>query len=114
MDRSNELNAARRRLLKLDLAVDRDVQPDLFARKRHPGGEGFVAFEFSASEGVTNDLFYFALCGRVDTSRGLFRRCATAARFENTRKEQQLCEIDGGRDRDRTCDPYHVKVVLFR
>jgi hypothetical protein len=20
----------------------------------------------------------------------------------------------GGRDRDRTCDPYHVKVVLFR
>jgi hypothetical protein len=21
---------------------------------------------------------------------------------------------DGGRDRDRTCDPYHVKVVLFR
>jgi hypothetical protein len=23
-------------------------------------------------------------------------------------------EGDGGRDRDRTCDPYHVKVVLFR
>jgi hypothetical protein len=22
--------------------------------------------------------------------------------------------FDGGRDRDRTCDPYHVKVVLFR
>jgi hypothetical protein len=21
---------------------------------------------------------------------------------------------DGGRDRDRTCDPYHVKVVLYR
>src|SRR5262245_42918239 len=21
---------------------------------------------------------------------------------------------NGGRDRDRTCDPYHVKVVLFR
>jgi len=21
---------------------------------------------------------------------------------------------DGGRDRDRTCDPYHVKVVLSR
>jgi hypothetical protein len=21
---------------------------------------------------------------------------------------------DGGCDRDRTCDPYHVKVVLFR
>ena len=23
-------------------------------------------------------------------------------------------EENGGRDRDRTCDPYHVKVVLFR
>ena len=25
-------------------------------------------------------------------------------------------ELDaaGGRDRDRTCDPYHVKVVLYR
>jgi hypothetical protein len=22
--------------------------------------------------------------------------------------------LNGGRDRDRTCDPYHVKVVLFR
>jgi hypothetical protein len=22
--------------------------------------------------------------------------------------------LGGGRDRDRTCDPYHVKVVLFR
>jgi hypothetical protein len=22
--------------------------------------------------------------------------------------------VPGGRDRDRTCDPYHVKVVLFR
>ena len=27
--------------------------------------------------------------------------------FENPGKS-------GGRDRDRTCDPYHVKVVLFR
>ena len=25
-----------------------------------------------------------------------------------------LQEKSGGRDRDRTCDPYHVKVVLFR
>jgi hypothetical protein len=23
-------------------------------------------------------------------------------------------ELDGGHDRDRTCDPYHVKVVLSR
>ena len=22
--------------------------------------------------------------------------------------------VGGGHDRDRTCDPYHVKVVLFR
>jgi hypothetical protein len=29
--------------------------------------------------------------------------------------EQQpnFAGIDGGRDRDRTCDPYHVKVVSF-
>jgi hypothetical protein len=90
MDRSNELNAARRRLLKLDLAVDRDVQPDLFARKRHPGGEGFVAFEFSASEGVTNDLFYFALCGRVDTSRGLFRQGEAGRNLEDRLKHSTL------------------------
>jgi hypothetical protein len=23
-------------------------------------------------------------------------------------------DFDGARDRDRTCDPYHVKVVLYR
>ena len=27
---------------------------------------------------------------------------------------QQSFEKTGGRDRDRTCDPYHVKVVLYR
>ncbi len=32
---------------------------------------------------------------------------AAGGSFKNPRK-------DGGRDRDRTCDPYHVKVVLFR
>jgi hypothetical protein len=26
----------------------------------------------------------------------------------------RIARLDGGRDRDRTCDPYHVKVVLFR
>jgi hypothetical protein len=26
----------------------------------------------------------------------------------------QMARLRGGRDRDRTCDPYHVKVVLFR
>ena len=27
---------------------------------------------------------------------------------------RQVIEKTGGRDRDRTCDPYHVKVVLYR
>ena len=27
---------------------------------------------------------------------------------------QRKDRISGGRDRDRTCDPYHVKVVLYR
>jgi hypothetical protein len=31
-----------------------------------------------------------------------------------TQNNPQVFDIDGGRDRDRTCDPYHVKVVLFR
>ena len=26
----------------------------------------------------------------------------------------RIARLGGGRDRDRTCDPYHVKVVLFR
>jgi len=25
-----------------------------------------------------------------------------------------MARLGGGCDRDRTCDPYHVKVVLFR
>ena len=33
-------------------------------------------------------------------------------RSPRSRLEQPEC--DGGRDRDRTCDPYHVKEVLFR
>ena len=28
--------------------------------------------------------------------------------------DRRKIEKNGGRDRDRTCDPYHVKVVLFR
>ena len=30
------------------------------------------------------------------------------------RSGPQLVDESGGRDRDRTCDPYHVKVVLYR
>ena len=26
----------------------------------------------------------------------------------------ELGDLNGGRDRDRTCDPLHVKEVLFR
>jgi hypothetical protein len=33
---------------------------------------------------------------------------------EILRKRMIFRARDGGRDRDRTCDPYHVKVVLFR
>ena len=29
-------------------------------------------------------------------------------------KVLEKSRVNGGRDRDRTCDPYHVKVVLFR
>jgi hypothetical protein len=29
-------------------------------------------------------------------------------------KNVEKSRKNGGRDRDRTCDPYHVKVVLFR
>ena len=54
------------------------------------------------------------LTGLLGTVRGLFRRGEADARFENARKEQQIRGEDGGRDRDRTCDPYHVKVVLYR
>ncbi len=30
------------------------------------------------------------------------------------RQKGSSIESRGGRDRDRTCDPYHVKVVLYR
>ena len=29
-------------------------------------------------------------------------------------RSSEIIEKDGGRDRDRTCDPYDVNVVLFR
>ena len=34
--------------------------------------------------------------------------------FSDLARIGQVIEKDGGRDRDRTCDPYHVKVVLSR
>jgi hypothetical protein len=42
-------------------------------------------------------------------------RCVLRAyRGEGLLKIRKKQGIYGGRDRDRTCDPYHVKVVLFR
>jgi hypothetical protein len=37
--------------------------------------------------------------------------------FGTGRGRESVCTLkalDGGHDRDRTCDPYHVKVVLSR
>ncbi len=41
------------------------------------------------------------------------RRCARHLILESRKTILAEAE-DGGRDRDRTCDPYHVKVVLSR
>ena len=35
-------------------------------------------------------------------------------RHRDVKENIDLIGKNGGRDRDRTCDPYHVKVVLFR
>ena len=48
---------------------------------------------------------------------GLRGRIWQAVPHARARRETKLRGIragDGGRDRDRTCDPYHVKVVLSR
>jgi hypothetical protein len=34
--------------------------------------------------------------------------------FLDGSKPLKYKDFYGGRDRDRTCDPYHVKVVLYR
>ena len=53
----------------------------------------------------------------IDTS---FSRCCRGAVWEDRQIRDTadllliLRTFRGGRDRDRTCDPYHVKVVLFR
>jgi hypothetical protein len=41
-------------------------------------------------------------------------RDATPTDFDKNENRPELLDFGGGRDRDRTCDPYHVKVVLFR
>src|SRR5262245_4785319 len=47
-----------------------------------------------------------------------FEVCSDAASrscsINKSRNNRFSAEKHGGRDRDRTCDPYHVKVVLFR
>ena len=54
------------------------------------------------------------LTGLLGTVRGLFRQGEAGRNLEARLKYAILGGKDGGRDRDRTCDPYHVKVVLFR
>ena len=50
---------------------------------------------------------------RRDRDRPSFAK-ATEGVSEGQSCEARSAEQDGGRDRDRTCDPYHVKVVLYR
>ena len=35
-------------------------------------------------------------------------------RVRHSARHVMLVVLDGGRDRDRTCDPYRVEVVLYR
>src|SRR5882724_6609450 len=54
------------------------------------------------------------LISLLGTVRGLFRHCESQSSLLKFAKRLISWEFNGGRDRDRTCDPYHVKVVLFR
>ena len=53
--------------------------------------------------GVTQPLFYQQRSARLHHRDGWAPSITTPPMGK-----------DGGRDRDRTCDPYHVKVVLSR
>ena len=53
------------------------------------------------------------VAGFLGKVRGLFRHGEAADR-PSAAKTLDFSGFNGGRDRDRTCDPYHVKVVLFR
>jgi hypothetical protein len=54
--------------------------------------------------------------GTVARGSRCVRRWAQAALAptQDVGKTPQIPDNSGGRDRDRTCDPYHVKVVLYR
>ncbi len=41
-------------------------------------------------------------------------RAAPVRGEERASRPRSVAPEAGGRDRDRTCDPYHVKVVLYR
>ena len=51
---------------------------------------------------------YSVCCGRPHIP---FKNRVPHRHRHRTRK---ILSPNGGRDRDRTCDPYHVKVVLYR
>jgi hypothetical protein len=50
-------------------------------------------------------------CGRVERFWKGFGKVSSVADSGIARNS---LTGSGGRDRDRTCDPYHVKVVLYR
>ena len=52
--------------------------------------------------------------GDSQQADGFQRRLVEIISSPTERQALQVVKEDGGRDRDRTCDPYHVKVVLSR
>jgi hypothetical protein len=72
-----------------------------------------------ADVALATDCIMTLLAGR--TERSLFavdsllnRDQLQAIGARQMPKKLEPSRKSGGRDRDRTCDPYHVKVVLFR
>ncbi len=59
------------------------------------------------------DVWLLSLQRKV-SNRSLFSQGYPRFIRPQTIETKQVIENNGGRDRDRTCDPYHVKVVLSR
>ena len=52
--------------------------------------------------------------GVTSDSAGSEARATNAPSPSSLKKEKVTIEKGGARDRDRTCDPHHVKVMLYR
>ena len=83
---ANVPSLERSKVLQLDLVVDRDVQPDFFARNRDPGCEGFMTGERAGGNGRANGLLNFTLRGEADVlekplDRGFHRLVARMLPF---------------------------------